>query len=73
MGELKDRALEEPKSISVRKKHSPGKERLGKKIIREREEEEKIEKTKSKRLQFVIEILMSIVAIALTWFLSNKR
>lgn len=68
MSELND----ESKASLVRKRHSPEKERLVKKIIGEREEEGKIEKTKSKRWQFVIEVLLSITAIILTWFLSKR-
>lgn len=63
---------EESKASLVRKKRSPEKERLVKKIIGEREEEEENEKAKNKLLQFIIEFLMSIIAIALTWFLNRR-
>ncbi|MDD2839894.1 MAG: hypothetical protein PHY80_02070 [Rickettsiales bacterium] len=61
--------MEEPKVGIVKKKHNPEKERLVKKIVEERKEEKN---SKIKNWQFVVEIFMSIIAIVITWILSNR-
>ncbi|HSQ97473.1 MAG TPA: hypothetical protein VLL98_02020 [Rickettsiales bacterium] len=72
MNDLTNKPTEEAKTSIIRKKHSPEKERLVKKIIGERQEEEKIEKEKHKWWQFAIEILISVVAIIITLVLNFR-